>query len=276
MTSVELKKVAALNFLDPVTGRSALHLASQANDTELMNALIGAGADVNIKDKDGGTALLTACRNERADIPVRILLVNGADVSIKDKDGATALLAACQNNQAEIVKMLVEHGAAVNVKDKDGATALLAACQNNQAEIVKMLVKHGAAVNIKEKSGYAILRELANKFASQYDRVKSSDAVIFAQLISAEGISQDGSWLLERLLSFDSGAPGYHGRVYDSQDYSGRRKPICIAMIKSLLLAGVDPAGQASNGEPLLTLAINRGFREAALLLVKAMKGEPL
>lgn len=76
----------------------------------ILTLLLEHGANVNLANKDGHTALMGA--SFRGDIgKVKILLEHGADVSLKSADGHTALMHAAERYNTEIVKLLLEHGA---------------------------------------------------------------------------------------------------------------------------------------------------------------------
>lgn len=62
-------------------------LIEAAWDVDAVRALIGAGADVNAQNNEGLTALINCVSPSVA----RELLANGADPSIRDKQGKTAL-----------------------------------------------------------------------------------------------------------------------------------------------------------------------------------------
>jgi ankyrin repeat protein len=73
--------------------------------------LLRQGADVNVSDNDGGTALIFAasCGDEEI---VRLLLEKGADVSARyTLTGDTALAIAQRNKHEHVVRLLNEHGA---------------------------------------------------------------------------------------------------------------------------------------------------------------------
>ncbi|MEN8864180.1 MAG: acyltransferase family protein [Akkermansiaceae bacterium] len=74
-------------------GTPLLHLASIADNGEMVALLLENGAELDGRGMDGGTALMSACffgREEAANV----LLKAGADVSAKDGKGSTAMLAA--------------------------------------------------------------------------------------------------------------------------------------------------------------------------------------
>jgi ankyrin repeat protein len=81
------------------------------------------------------------------------LLENGADVNAKNNDGYTALMTASREGHKEIVELLIKNGADVNVKNNDGGTALMYASSKGHKEIVELLIKNGADVNAKNNNG---------------------------------------------------------------------------------------------------------------------------
>jgi ankyrin repeat protein len=115
----------------------------KTGNREDVGAHIKGGIDVNMKDKEGYSALLIA--TEKGDIDmVKLLLEKGADVNARDIDGYTALMYVAYNGNLEIAKLLLEHGADVHARDKDKWTALMIAKIQKRADIVELLRKHGA------------------------------------------------------------------------------------------------------------------------------------
>ena len=76
---------------------------------------------------------------------VKEALGKGADVDVTDNIGQTALMAASRKGHKAMVKLLLDKGADVNAKTKMyGWTALKAAAMEGHEEIVEVLKKHGA------------------------------------------------------------------------------------------------------------------------------------
>ena len=98
---------------DVVSDRSnitrSLYLAAGASDTELVNMLIDAGAEVDAKNtKHGNTALFAAVPN----LDNVIALINaGANINTKNKRNETPLHRAYQKGTPEVVEYLLKHGA---------------------------------------------------------------------------------------------------------------------------------------------------------------------
>lgn len=97
---------------------------------------------VNLRGPAGSTPLMYAALYDDLD-SVRQLLQAGADSNLHNEAGATALMWA--TDSLEIVRELVEHGADVNAKSGDSRTPLLIASgRYGAAPVVKLLLDHGA------------------------------------------------------------------------------------------------------------------------------------
>ena len=79
-----------LNAKEPAVGSTPLISAAVFGKTEVAEALIEAGADVNLQNNEGSTALHSAAFLCRLEI-VEMLLKNGADKELLNNYGSTAL-----------------------------------------------------------------------------------------------------------------------------------------------------------------------------------------
>lgn len=73
------------------SGSTALDFAVSYADTGLMNELIAMGADVNVVNCDGETALFTAIRYRKRATDLQSLVNAGANIHHKNKEGETVL-----------------------------------------------------------------------------------------------------------------------------------------------------------------------------------------
>jgi len=122
-------------------GSTPLLEAVSGGHTIIIKALLMRGALVNIANKFGVTSLMIAvCRS--VDI-VRVLLKYGADPNLQDQNGETALIKAVQSRDLALVSLLLEHGAAINTLDRYGRTALSYAEEDN-SEVITLLKQAGA------------------------------------------------------------------------------------------------------------------------------------
>ena len=99
-----------------------LTAASGQGHVEVVRLLLEAGADKNLADNDGSTALMCAALWEKVEV-MRLLLEAGADMNMADIDGNTALMHAAGEGNHGALRLLVEAGADKNLKNKNGETA---------------------------------------------------------------------------------------------------------------------------------------------------------
>jgi ankyrin repeat protein len=69
--------------------------------------LLDSGANPNVKNKLGGTALMWAAASGK-DKAVRLLIDRGADLRLKDNDGVTAAGWAAKNGRGNTILILRE------------------------------------------------------------------------------------------------------------------------------------------------------------------------
>jgi ankyrin repeat protein len=137
-------------------GRTALMFAARNGDTATVQALLMNGADANTRDGAGWTALMFATGS--GDIAtVQVLLAHKAHVNAKTDSGWTALMHATVRGNTAIVQTLLANGAEANAKDKDDQTALLLAVQGGHTAIVQALLASGADAQVQNKDGKTAL-----------------------------------------------------------------------------------------------------------------------
>jgi ankyrin repeat protein len=130
-------------------GMTALHWAADRGDSAMTELLLKAHANVNAITRDAGyTPLHLASRKASAAV-VRALLQAGADAKAVSGSGATVLHLAAQGGSADVVNALIEKGADVNAREPEyGQTPLVFAAEAGRPAAVQALIKHGADVNM--------------------------------------------------------------------------------------------------------------------------------
>lgn len=129
-------------------GMTALHWAAERGDLKMASELIKAHASVKAVTREGSyTALHIASKDGNAAV-VRALIKAGADVNAVTNSGATALHLAAGSGSADAVLALIEKGADVNAKESThGQTPLIFAAEYDRADAIRVLLKHGADAN---------------------------------------------------------------------------------------------------------------------------------
>ncbi|MBL0715795.1 MAG: ankyrin repeat domain-containing protein [Desulfosarcina sp.] len=148
--------------------------------------LIDAKCDVNIRNSNGQTALFQAVSNNVTCMhPAERLLTAGADPDIQDEQGSTALhkLVYLQEKKpANTPNLLLKHGADINISDKAGRTPLLpAACDSAGIEILQAFLDAGADPAATDNYGNTLLHLAAeNSKKGAVGRVRIVLSVISA------------------------------------------------------------------------------------------------
>lgn len=75
---------------------------------------------------------------------MRILLETGADPNLQDIEGNTALMRAIENDNEEAVGLLLEHGTRLDLFKKSGKSCLDLACVSPHTNVLKRLLAAGA------------------------------------------------------------------------------------------------------------------------------------
>lgn len=119
-----------------------------AHNINVIDLLLNAGADPNVEDQQGHTAL-----HYHADNPVVVkrLLLAGADVNAKDNYGDTPL---CRTRHPEVAKLLIEHGAQIELPDQDFPMLFY---HLDSLEIVQLLLAAGIDPDITNERGETAL-----------------------------------------------------------------------------------------------------------------------
>jgi len=149
------------------TGRTPLILGSNGRNEwtrdftfnsrmqETIRALAAAGADPNLADRDGFTALHAATVGFDAG-PVRTLLELGAHARVGSGTGVTPIANAAAQLHSAMVHDLIEAGADVTAADEDGNTPLLLALKSrsgDKAGVCRQLLAAGADVTRANHAG---------------------------------------------------------------------------------------------------------------------------
>jgi ankyrin len=136
-----------------VDGTTALHWAVRANDQDMANVLIRAGASATARDRYGVTPLYLAAVNGSAAM-IGMLLDAGADPNGLAPTGETALMTASRTGHPDAIGVLLGRGARVDARDAEFAqTALMLAVREHHPAAVTLLLEHGAAVNAHTRIG---------------------------------------------------------------------------------------------------------------------------
>lgn len=129
-------------------GQTALHLAAAAGMTEIVVALLSAGADPDARETvtpmtgNGSSPLHLAANSGHVEC-VRALLNGRADPNCTDDDSETPLHRAAREGHVEVVESLVEKGAHRDQRNRQDQTPIMLAAEVGHMEIARMLYRVG-------------------------------------------------------------------------------------------------------------------------------------
>ena len=147
-----IDKGADVNLQDHV-GYTALHHAVESRNFDAVSCLVHNGADVNLFTSiNKHTPLMSACQFHNMDA-INVLLNKGADVNLQDRDGKSALHFAC----SDICYWLIQNLADVNMCDNHNCTPLMQASSKSDVKKVAMLIENGAKVDLQDLNGNTAL-----------------------------------------------------------------------------------------------------------------------
>lgn len=133
---------------------------SGAAHYQVVDFLIGAGADIEVTDIHGKTDLMYACTNTITERSAASFMKSGAAINKQDRGGWTALMYACSSANVEAVRLLVTQGADTSIKDYTGQNGL-------QIVESRLRADSGAFSKFQEVRCLKIIRTLLKESAPQ-------------------------------------------------------------------------------------------------------------
>ena len=150
---------------------SELPLADPSQNRELAELAIAHGYDINT-GRPGWPPLIVASRGDKGEHPEKIrgLLDLGAEVNVRDYKGKTALHRAATAGFLASMEVLLENGAAIDAADEKGETPLFDAVRAGRVEAVALLLERGAdpaAQNHKGDSVASLAKRMRREGAAE-------------------------------------------------------------------------------------------------------------
>lgn len=242
------------------SGEASLADAAERRDFGKVQRLLSQGADVNVAQVDGMTALHWAILHDATE-PARSIVAAGGDVKARNRYEVAPLSLASQNGNEALVKLLLSAGADPNTSLAGGETALMTAARTGMLGPVKALISQGAQLNARERKGQtALMWAAAEGHVEIVDALIAAGAEVDIRLRSGftsfffairEGRTEATLRLLD--AGCDVNRPMQTKRGYKFGTSKLRITPLLMAienghfeLAKLLLDAGADPNAQPS------------------------------
>lgn len=281
---------------DDYNGNTALIYTAREGNIEAMRSLLIAGADPNIQNRYGDTALIIAVENnniEVADLLINSRLLPSINLDIQNDYGNTALMLSLYHNNREIAFLLIYAGADPNIPNRDRDTAIMVAFRNADIRISSRLIEAGADINAKDRRGRTMLIDFASWSQLHWHDNWDRDSDILNYLIEEIKINldiqddygatalisssyRDDTKILNRLIQAkadldiqdDEGNTAVMNIIED-RFHDHLTEEVKKERVELLIQAGADLDLKNKDGHTAMTLAIDKGYETIVNLLKK-------
>ena len=241
---------------------------------ELLQALVGGGADIYSLDGQGRTLLEYAIWTNHIEI-IRYLLDSGVDPNER-VHGSPALEVALRNERIGAMSLLIEAGADVNIRYPHGSFVAHSSMGPEISEEMFLLLTD-AGLDIHAIDGWS---GQPTWWTALQEGAESKLRILLDTGVNPNTCDSNGNAALRQAIELDNAEAVSMlidaGADVNAVDSDGNPL-VTVALLKegedtvrNLLNAGADPNARTVEGDPLLALALPDGRVEIVLLLVGA------
>jgi len=278
-----LNASASPNVRSPDGGKTALHVAVEKDNKEVVEFLLDHGADPNAKDEWGRTPLQIAAYNSAE--TTGLLLANGADPDVVDQRDSSPLHAAAYNGNIDTVRLLVSHGVALHGRSNNDwppqqGTPAVIALRFGYSEIASYILYEAGKGDLSEENldtlldGAALSGDVAliNKFveaggdpnAEDVRRYWGPNGSVYASPIHS-AVMGGSVEAVRTLIELGAALPTYQG-FYETNLLSMTTNAESITL---LIQQGIDVNYANELGETALHLIAQHDAIDAVIALIE-------
>ncbi len=248
-TAIEIRKILE-NGADPDKkspyGWPVLMLAASNNNSEVVSALLQAGADPNAENSEGGTPIVVACIRNQDN--VKVLIDAGADVNCTDASGMSPLMyAVIYSNDANVSERLIVGGSDVRLRDGLGRSALMYAAMNtSNPVIINQIVEAGGDINATDNRGFSVLinaavhsnfpvviKAIVGLGADVNERSRDGATPLMVASMESENPQVVQAFLDAGALAHYQDYSGYNAVDYASQNQALKDSPVYALLVEA-------------------------------------------
>lgn len=253
------------------SGRSAIHIATQNNLPDVVQALMDEGISPNSETRLGRTALHFAAALGYSKVCESLInRADGEDVNYADKYGRTPLHYACRLGKIDVIKILLRHSdILVNQQDRQDETPLMAALLSERARTASGQTRSRHGNDVRGLGG--VPRLLARMETCAYKVFFRNPRVDFS-LQNKRGKTALHVAVLQNNFEAVEDLVPYCAKFINTTDIKGRTALCCAAkqnaeedIVKSLLkVPGIDSMLTDYRGESPLSYAMSHNNHRVA------------
>jgi len=147
MTLAQLALAQSAPSASDIAGYDGLHQAAHKGQTDLIQKLVEAEADIEARDEAGRTPLIIAAYASHDDA-VKLLAEAGADLNAFENRDYDIVTIAAVANDVELLDLALDLGASAgNITSPYEGTALIAAAHLGHHQVVKRLIESNAPLD---------------------------------------------------------------------------------------------------------------------------------
>lgn len=144
-----------INVNEPKEGITPLQYLLYKQDKEAMTLALSLGADPDLKNNSGDSAVTIAAGAEDDEL-LEIVLKAGGNPNAIDRNKRPAIYGSIGEERKEQIKLFIKYGVDLNNTDGAGQTAGFYGALLNKYEIVYFLIEEGLDPTIPNKAGVGI------------------------------------------------------------------------------------------------------------------------
>ena len=251
--------------------KTALMWACEKGNVHAINVMLNAGANPNTADANGDTCLFKAISARCNKQALQALIDHGADVNVINKSGRTALMHACQKGNKDAINVLLNAGADTTISDTNDYTCLHKAVNAGcNKQTLQALIDHGADVYAVSKVGQTALKVACKKgnvdAINVLQNAKEDPHIVDDDCHICFGVAVRGGYskeVLQALINHgaDANAIGKTNTTALMHACQQGKEDV----VNILLNAGADTTISDPNGDTCLFKAISTGCKKQTL-----------
>jgi ankyrin repeat protein len=263
-----------------IPGGTPLHFAAANKHIDVVEFLIREGANMEVRDEYGLTAIQHAVEEPVSADVFQLLAVAGANVNTRDYRGNTPFMRAAMAGAVDTLRVMGKYNIEIGARTIYGETALHLAIDSGKTEAAELLITLGLDLMTPDSGGQSAIQTavyeeqytFASKHLPEVDSLDNNIEGSILNVATACAAGSDNNALVEKLLvrvpndkanEYVNFCSAYGTPLYCSA-FRGK-----ISVMESLLLKGaqVNLVG-GPLGTPLIA-ACTMGRVEAVSFLLK-------